>query len=439
MARARFRMGMSRFKSRLARLSDARVYCVAGPRAQDEARLLRLAAGIQLTATPRAANVLLIAGELDSGLVTPALVTHDALPAPRATIWWRLGAEGALVAVNFPDALVVDEPDPVPALRRVHEELVSGRRRGEASLLPDVEPATWRGIGPYGQGGKAMTGGVPYGRPMPERADDRDGLKLDYLPVRIGPLFAPFPSGLALDVKLQGDVIQEARLENFADASTSGGSIFHRALTEHVAVRELELARARSHLQWLSDAVAVAGPRSLSERILRLAHRVAPGDGDDIRALERTLSRRGFLGWSTRGVGILKADVLRGVSGPVARASGIAIDARTEDPSYRLLGFEPVSHHAGDASARWIQRIREVAQALDLAERSGDERTGAAGITESPRGVLTEHGGPSPAVARLVPRLLAGMEWGDAVATVVSLDLDMSEAHALLNKTSSTS
>jgi hypothetical protein len=432
-------MGMSRFKRRLARFSDARVYCVAGSRARAEARLLRLAEGIVLTTTPRSANVLLIAGELDAGLVAPALVTHDALPAPRATVWWRLGAEATLVPVNFPDALVADESDPVPALRRVHEELVSGQRRGEAPLLPDVEPAPWRDIGPYGQGGKAMTGGVPYGRPMPERADDRDGLKLDYLPVRIGPLFASLPAGLALDVKLQGDVIQEARLENFADASTHGGSIFHRALTEHVAVRELELARARSHLHWLSDAVAVAGPRSLSERILRLAQRVAPHDGDDIRALERTLRRRGFLGWSTRGVGIVKADVLRGVSGPVVRASGIPIDARTEDPSYQLLGFEPVTHEAGDAAARWLQRTREVAQALDVAERSGGARTGAAGITESPRGALTRHGGPSHAVARLVPPLLAGMEWGDAVAAVVSLDLDMSEADAPLTKTSSTS
>jgi hypothetical protein len=432
-------MGMSRLKRKLARLSDARVYCIAGSRARDEARLLRLAAGVQLATTPRAASVLLIAGELDAGLVAPALVTHDAVPRPRATIWWRLGAEGELVSLNFPDALVVDEPDPVPALRRVHEEVVSGQRLGDTPLLPDVEPAPWRGIGPYGQGGRAMTGGVPFGRPLPERADDRDGLKLDYLPVRIGPLFAPFPAGLALDVKLQGDVIQQATLENFSDASTNSGSIFHRALTEQVAVRDLELARARSHLHWLSDAVAVAGPPSLSERILRLAQRVAPGDGDHVRTLGRMLRRRGFLGWSTRGVGILKADALKGVSGPVARASGIPIDARIEDPSYQLLGFEPVLHEAADAAARWLQRIREAAQALDLADRSGDARTGAAGITESPRGVLTEHGGSSHAIARLLPSLLTGMEWGDAVAAVVSLDLDMSEAEALVHKTSSTS
>jgi len=106
------------------------------------------------------------------------------------------------------------------------------------------------------------------------------------------------------------------------------------------------------------------------------------------------------------------------------------VDSRSEDWTYRQLGFESMTQDAGDVAARWMQRIEEAAQALDLAERAGEARTGGSGITESPRGALTELGGPSPALARLVPSLLAGMEWGDAVATVVSLDLDMSEVPA---------
>jgi hypothetical protein len=419
-------VGVKRVLGRIARRAEARIFCVAGSRFRDQARLLRLAEGIHLTATPRAADVLVIVGKLDSGLVTPTLVAHDALARPRATVWWRLGADDALVPTSFPHALVVDDPDPISVLRGVHEELVAGQRESEATLLPDVEPAQWRGIGPYGQGGKAMTGGVPYGRPMPERADDRDGLKLDYLPVRVGPLFTPFPVGLALDVKLQGDVIQQATVESFVPG-TDGSSLFDDALKTPVPVRDLEVARARSHLHWLSDAVTVAGSPSLSERILRLARRVAAGDGDEIRALERTLRRRGFLGWSTRGVGVVESDSLEGISGPVARASGASVDSRSEDQTYRQLGFEPVAHDAGDVAARWMQRIEEAAQALDLAERAGEARTGGSGISESPRGTLTERGGPSPAIARLIPSMLAGMEWGDAVATVVSLDLDMSE------------
>ena len=422
-------MGMSRLLGGIARRADVRVFCVPGSLFREEARFLRLAEGIQITTTPRAANVLLIAGELDAGLVAPALAAHDALSPPRATVWWRLGSQAPLVHASFPGAIVVEGSDPAAALRWVHEGLVTGRRESEAPLLPDVEPAQWRGIGPYGQGGKAMTGGVPYGRPMAERADARDGLKLDHLPVRIGPLFAPFPAGLALDVKLQGDVIQEVILENFAAASASGSSIFERALHTPVAIRELEIARARSHLQWLSDAIAVAGPESLSERILRVARRVAPGHGDVIRELERALRRRGFLGWNTGGIGVLHTDVLEGVTGPVARASGSPADARMEEDAYRRIGFEPVVQDASDAAARWIQRVREAAQALDLAASAGDAIAGGSGVIESPRGALTDRVGPSLPIARLVPSLVAGMEWGDAVTTVVSLDLDMSEAH----------
>ncbi|MGH2749220.1 MAG: hypothetical protein ACRDKB_15060 [Actinomycetota bacterium] len=413
----------------IARRAEARVFCVAGSRFAENARLLRLSQGIRLAATPRAANLLLIVGKLDTGLVAPALVAHDALSPPRATVWWRGEAQAPLVRANFPDAIVIQGNDPVPALKRVHEELVMGEREGEQPLLPDVEPAPWQGIGPYGQGGKAMTGGVPYGRPMPERADGRDGLKLDFLPVRVGPLFAPFPVGLALDVKLQGDVIQEATLENFAHAWASERSIFHRALRAPVAIHDLEVARARSHLQWLSEAVGIAGAASLSERILRLAQRVEPEDGDEIRALERSLRRRGFLGWNTRGVGVIDPNMSQGITGPVARASGLPIDSRADVDAYRRLAFEPLVQEGGDSAARWIQRLREAAQAVELAARAGDDRAGGEGVIESPRGALTSQEGPSHAIARLVPSLLAGMEWGDAVTTIASLDLDMAEAH----------
>ena len=418
-------MGLARILRGIAESARPRVFCVAGSDARDEARSLRALEGLQLTTTPRAANILLIVGNLDPGLVAPTLVAHDALARPRATVWWQLGSTEDL-RVTFPGLTAVEAP--LPALTRIHKELVSGARESEPALLPDVEPASWRGVGPYGQGGKAMTAGVPYGRPMAERADDRDGLKLDYLPVRIGPLFQPFPPGLALDVNLQGDVIQEASLENFAAPPATGRSIFDAALREAVAIRDLELARARSHLQWLADAVYVAGPASLSIRILDLAGRIAPGDSDVIAELERTLRRRGFIGWNTRGIGVIRQRALAGIMGPVARASGAVVDARVEDASYRELGFEPVTQDEGDARARWLQRLRETAQALELAERADDAVAGGSDLVESPRGALTADAGPSAHVAKHVPSLIEGMEWGDAVTTLVSLDLDMSEA-----------
>lgn len=418
-------MGLANLLRSVAQAARPRVFCVAGSDARDEARSLRSLEGLQLQASPRAANILLIAGTLDPGLFAPTLVAHDALARPRATVWWQLGSSTDLGA-GFPGVITVDHP--ASALTRIHKELVRGERPGESPFLADVEPTSWRDVGPYGQGGKGMTGGAPYGRLMAERADDRDGLKLDYLPVRIGPLFAPFPPGLALDVNLHGDVIQQAALENFAAPSTSGRSIFDKALREPVAIRDMEVARARSHLRWLSDAVDVAGPNSLSTRILKLAERVRPGDHEVIGYLERSLRRRGFIGWNTRGIGNVQDGALAGITGPVARASGSALDGRLDDDSYRRLGFEPVIQDEGDARARWVQRLREAAQALELADRAGDALAGGSHLVESPRGVLTRDVGPSAGLTKLVPSLIAGMEWGDAVTSIVSLDIDMSEA-----------
>jgi hypothetical protein len=304
--------------------------------------------------------------------------------------------------------------------------LFTGVRASENALLPDVEPAPWRGVGPYGQGGKGMTGGTPYGRPLADRAPDRDGLALDQLPVRFGPLFAPFPVGLVLDVVLQGDVIQAARVDNaFEGSPLAESSPFHTALREPVSIAELEMARARSHLGWVADALWSHGLDALGERTLRLAHALRPGDGEAIGRLERSLRRSGLLRWTTRGVGRLGAAALEGVTGPVARAAGRAVDARSEDPAYLSLGFEPLTQQDGDASARWLQRLHEARQAVGVAKSAGDAKTSIVGRVDGPRGVM----GSSELLGRL-PALLEGQEFGDAVTTVVSLDLDMEEAVA---------
>ncbi|NEE25830.1 hypothetical protein G3M53_10200, partial [Streptomyces sp. SID7982] len=47
------------------------------------------------------------------------------------------------------------------------------------------------------------------GLPLAERADDRDGLRLDRLHVPFGPVLPDWPVGLVLRLTLQGDVVQE--------------------------------------------------------------------------------------------------------------------------------------------------------------------------------------------------------------------------------------
>lgn len=113
----------------------------------------------------------------------------------------------------------------------------------------------------------------------------------------------------------------------------------------------------------------------------------------------------------------------------MVRAAGLARDLRREDPAYRELGFEPVTHQGGDAWARLRQRLAEAEQALELA-RLGEGIWLRRERVETPWGELSASHSTAASLLALLPGLLAGLEWGDAVTTVVSLDLDLEQAAA---------
>jgi len=419
--------------ARMAAGASVPVFPVTGAGARDAVQDLRLQPELSLLDSPRAANVLLVAGTIPEELWDALARVHDMISRPRCTVFWTLGDLQLRPPPVLPEALVVDA-DVVGATVAAHRELLMGKRPSDPPVLPDEDPAPWRGVGPYGQGGSGMTGGTPYGRPMAELGPDRDGLQLDVLPLRVGPFFPRFPAGFSLDLKLAGDVVVEAvpGPNPYASAAVPlhpGLSPFVRALSEPVSIAELEMARAREHLRWLADALIAHELRALGVRALRLAANVQPGDGPTVRRLGRVLELTQVLGWSTKGVGRLGGEELAGLGlGPVTRAAGIAEDLRTDDPAYRELGFEPLVQRGGDASARWRQRLEETVQSLDLAGRAGGCRTEPAGRVESPRGRLEPGSGPTARLMPLLPDLLQGLEWGDAVATLVSLDLDLEEA-----------
>lgn len=431
-------MGVKDALARLAAGAPVPVFAVAGLGAREEVQDLRLDHHMRLVDTTRAASILLIAGAIPDGLAQPLARLHDSMPHPRCTVWWPLGAPPGPWRAGFTHAVVVEDRVQ-ERLTNMQRELLGGQRPSEPPILPDVDPAPWRNVGPYGQGGTGMTGGTPYGRPMAELGPDRDGLRLDILPLKVGPFFPRFPAGLTLEVRFAGDVVVEVSppANPFLAAGPPAISRptldpFIRALSEPVPVAELELARARDHLRWLADALVACELRSLGVRVLRLARDIRPGDGDRLRSLARVLGLTQAVGWSTRGVGRIGAAGLKGLgAGPVARAAGLAEDVRAHDRVYRDLGFAPITHDAGDAAARWRQRLAEAVQSLALAARAGDRRTVPVGCVESPRGRLKPAGAPAGRLLPLLPRLLQGMEWGDAVTTLVSLDLDLEEAAAV--------
>lgn len=433
MARAGARVGLRDALGRLAADAPVPVFAVAGPGAREAVQDLRLRPELRLLDTPRPAALLLIAGTLPEALGLPLARIHDSMAHPRATLLWSDHDRWLPILPGVADPIVVGG-DPVAAAVAAYGDLVTGRRPSEPPILPDVDPAPWRGVGPYGQGGSGMTGGVPFGRPMAELGPDPDGLRLDVLPLAVGPLFSRFPAGLIVDVRLAGDLVLEATVPDPINDSVDiqpreGLQPFLRALTEPISIAELELARAREHLRWLADALAAHGLAALGVRALRLATSVQPGDGQTIRRLARLIDRTQVTRWSARGVGRLLPDDLAGLgAGPVARAAGLAEDVRLDDPVYRAMGFEPILGERGDAASRLELRLAEAAQSLDLAARAGDRRTGPVGRVESPRGRLERGSSASDRLLALLPRLLHETEWGDAVTTVVSLDIDLDEA-----------
>lgn len=428
-------MGLRAAVGRVAARAPVPVFAVAGAGAQTQVDDLLLQDRLHLVDSPAAANVLLLAGSVPAELATELARLHDGLSRPRVSLWWSLGAR---IAPPVPTAVEVHEDDPtglVDAVAETHRRLLVGELRSSPPAMPNEEPAPWRGVGPYGQGGTGMTGGVPYGRPMAEVAPDRDGLRLDQLNVRIGPFFACFPTGLVLEVRLQGDVVQQAHIVVAAEREAVAVDVrtpFRDALHAPVPVSVLELERARSHLRSIASALVAHQLPSLARRVLRFASNVRPDQGEDVQRLHRLLRRTQVLGWATRGVGLIPANHLEGTAtGPVARASGVGQDERATDPAYVGLGFEPTVHYGGDARARIAQRLAEARQALQLAGRAGDRRHDPGAPLESPRGRLGVEDLPAQRLLPLLPSVLEGMEWGDAVSTLVSLDLDTDEVLAL--------
>lgn len=140
-----------------------------------------------------------------------------------------------------------------------------------------------------------------------------------------------------------------------------------------------------------------------------------PEDADAVRAtldlLEANLTRYmgifengPMIALRSRGVGVLtKEDALRAHAvGPTARASGISTDLRSQHPTYRKLGFEPVVRTECDNYARIMVRFGELFQSIGLIRKAllmmpeGPVRGGGickGGETrysgEAPRGELT--------------------------------------------------
>ncbi|MFB8759305.1 hypothetical protein [Streptomyces nigra] len=267
------------------------------------------------------------------------------------------------------------------------------------------------GHGGHGGGEMAMPGGLP----MAGQGEDRDGLMLDQLHLSLGPLLADWPAGLMIRVTLQGDVVQEAEVEeSWRPGRAEAGAFWvepwlRASAGEPVGLGEAARRRAAARLDSLARLLSVAGWPAEAIVARRLRDDLidgAPG-GAVAPALERFARRVGrsrTLAWLTRGIGRVSAREAReaGVSGPAARAGG-------------------------DVTDRYRQWLADIRRDVGLLEEPALLRPAA---VESPRGRWSDDGPPSAALIRLLPGLLRGAELAAARLTVASLDPDLDELAA---------
>ncbi|WBB61708.1 hypothetical protein O7599_03900 [Streptomyces sp. WMMC500] len=255
-------------------------------------------------------------------------------------------------------------------------------------------------------------GGPVAGLPMAERADDRDGLRLDRLHLPLGPGLADWPAGLVLDVALQGDVVQHAEVRTPAScpASCAGGLPYWdepwlRAARGEEVVRGAARRRCcAAHLDSVARLLAVSGWADPAARARRLRDDVLGGApvgewGAALGRLRRRVRRSRVLRQQTAGLGALPAARARrlGVTGPALAADG--------DAYGRLLTWL-------DESARCAARV-------------DDDRPLAPSDREGPRGRLDGPRPPSRALLDVLPGLLSGAEFTSARVIVASLDPDL--------------
>lgn len=184
------------------------VYPVIGKGGLRAIERLRLDPALTLVSSARHASIMLVCGDIRDGDRPALRQLHDQLPHPRATLWCC-----SPPLCDAADPVEERGDDATVALRQLDADLRAGTRTTEADWLPDQPPNAWMGKGDHGQGGKGMMGGVPYGRPMAMTDEDlRDGLDLDAMTISVGPFAPMLPPGLSLELVLQGDVIQTARI-----------------------------------------------------------------------------------------------------------------------------------------------------------------------------------------------------------------------------------
>jgi len=340
-----------------------------------------------LALSPADADVLVVCGRQHGALADAVDTTWRAISEPRARL--ELSTP---VGLSAELARAVAELSSV-ALQRdgaAHREPAAAGEQAAEQSHGDMDMSGAHG-GMETDRGSGMGMSLPGGLVMADRAQDRDGLMLDVLHLRLGPVLPCWPAGLALDVVLQGDVVQEAEVVTYdvPDASSywlapgahDGALPVPAHLHRRTAARRLDAAARLLQLAgWTAGADQA---RRLRDALLEPSSDRLPDAA--VSALARRVRRSRSLRWALRDLGAVPPEAADGLG----RIAGDAHD--------RLLSWldEAEREVGGDAAA----------VSPGQARRDGDD-SGAA-------------------LRRLLPGLVTGLDVAGARLVVASLDLEV--------------
>ncbi len=334
-----------------------------------------------------------------------------------------------------------------------------------------------------GHGDMGFMSMVAMTKDMPR---SEDGLAMEMNDVFFGPFHPGLPGGLIIKMKLDGDTVFKAGCENKPSHQLPENFdqlqqhfikhyplinpvyrlLLFKALTntnDHDKVDEiliLEKTRIQSHLNWLSVFSMTIGDSNIHHTASKLCYELQSGKGEkkNVLSLVHKIKKIPYLKKRLNGIGIIPNNMLKNVSGPLAKAAGIADDMRSSNPFYRQRNFTPIVLHENNSWGHLLVRLSEIEQSMELIDEedfnknvfeilpaavtdnkfNGDHNGEA--FIEAPNGRLHlvleikegkinkfELHTASSAHAKLISHISKGKELSDALTAIAGLDISPME------------
>lgn len=327
--------------------------------------------GWRVAESPADADILAVCGEAGPEMAKLLARLWEQMPGPRVRV--DIHDEGAVESTLTVAAAQLADP-------RAHR-LDAGRR--PASPDPDSESSGDNAMdhGAHGEMDHGEMEMAPSGIPLADGGEDRDGLEMDVLHLRLGPVLPHWPAGLVLCCSLQGDVITDAEATQVdhhhvhARRSTEP-SLLHDPLLLDAAYRCDNVANLLALAGWDDAAVAA---RKIRNSLLTDAD--PPKAAVALETLGRKVNGSRLLRWSLRGIRSLTDGDLRRHSLP--------------------------AHLRGDTRDRLASMLERACARMTDTTEAGRDRPAP----------------PSVALGAL-PHLVTGLDLATARLVVASLDLD---------------